>query len=424
MSAMKTTLKPVGSLRLTVALMALAIVLIFCATWAQIDKGIWAIIDEYFRSFWIWVPFRIFMAPSAHEQSMSNLGFPLPGGYLVGGALLVNLLAAHAVRFKISWHRSGILMIHASVILLLVGQAITGEMALERQMPIYEGQSRDWGHDIREVELAIVDHGLADCDQVAVLRQSRLETVKEKIRDDALPVDLKVEQFMVNSRVSAAVDRGHPGVTHGLGKHFEAIEVREVSGVGGQSVNYPSAVISLFMKDGDLIGRYLVSPHFHPLWITMSLRNQRPDLALALVSGHVPDDQVEIIGQTVEVGAQSVSIYLRFRRYYNPYTMRLTDFTHEFYTGTQVHKSFSSLIHLTAPNVDRDALIYMNHPLRYEGETFFQSGWLGADQGTVLQVVRNPAWQIPYIACLIGAVGLLTHFGIHLIRFVRRSLTH
>ena len=41
----------------------------------------------------------------------------------------------------------------------------------------------------------------------------------------------------------------------------------------------------------------------------------------------------------------------------------------------------------------------MNHPLRYQGETFYQSGVLGLGKGTILQVVRNPGWLIPYISC-------------------------
>ena len=32
----------------------------------------------------------------------------------------------------------------------------------------------------------------------------------------------------------------------------------------------------------------------------------------------------------------------------------------------------------------------MNNPLRYNGETFYQSSYLPGDGGTILQVVRNP----------------------------------
>jgi hypothetical protein len=65
-------------------------------------------------------------------------------------------------------------------------------------------------------------------------------------------------------------------------------------------------------------------------------------------------------------------------------------------------------------------LIYMNEPLRYQGETFYQSSFLPGDKGTILQVVRNPGWLMPYIACTMVSLGMIFHFGLHLIGFLRR----
>ena len=36
---------------------------------------------------------------------------------------------------------------------------------------------------------------------------------------------------------------------------------------------------------------------------------------------------------------------------------------------------------------------------------------------TVLQVVSNPGWLMPYFACAIGALGMLIHFGMNLFSF-------
>jgi hypothetical protein len=88
-----------------------------------------------------------------------------------------------------------------------------------------------------------------------------------------------------------------------------------------------------------------------------------------------------------------------------------------------VAKNFSSDVRLVDPsrNVDRNVRIWMNNPLRYAGETFFQADWnKQTERGTVLQIVRNPAWSMPYLACAIGAVGLAIHFGITLINFLRK----
>ena len=70
------------SMRLTVVLLVLSMVLIFIATLDQVNLGIWAVQEKYFRSFFVlWnvrdVPVPIF-----------------PGGYLIGGLLLINLISA------------------------------------------------------------------------------------------------------------------------------------------------------------------------------------------------------------------------------------------------------------------------------------------------------------------------------------------
>ena len=44
------------------------------------------------------------------------------------------------------------------------------------------------------------------------------------------------------------------------------------------------------------------------------------------------------------------------------------------------------------------------------------------DTGTILQVVRNPGWLLPYIAVSLGALGMLVHFGLHLTGFLRRRV--
>jgi cytochrome c biogenesis protein ResB len=68
----------------------------------------------------------------------------------------------------------------------------------------------------------------------------------------------------------------------------------------------------------------------------------------------------------------------------------------------------------------------MNHPLRYEGDTFYQADILkgrnGTEKGTVLQVVRNPGFAMPYLSCAMVASGMLVHFGIHLFGFLRRRV--
>src|ERR1700677_1709832 len=120
-------LEKAASLRITVTLFALSIFLVYFGTWAQKDAGIWTVVNQYFRSLIVWIPLRVLLM---HSVDSIGGSIPYPGGWLLGTLLLVNLLAAHAIRFKVSWKRSGILILHAGLILMMLGELVTGLFAI------------------------------------------------------------------------------------------------------------------------------------------------------------------------------------------------------------------------------------------------------------------------------------------------------
>jgi hypothetical protein len=105
---------------------------------------------------------------------------------------------------------------------------------------------------------------------------------------------------------------------------------------------------------------------------------------------------------------------MRPRRWALPYSLTLKKFRHDVYPGTDIPKNFSSLVHISNPGraEERDVLIYMNQPLRYEGRTFYQASFGKGDTLSILQVVRNPGWLLPYFACSLVTAGLLFHFAV------------
>jgi hypothetical protein len=136
---------------------------------------------------------------------------------------------------------------------------------------------------------------------------------------------------------------------------------------------------------------------------------------------NLPPQQFVHEGRTYEIA-------LRYARRYLPFSLHLISFTHERYPGTNIPRNFASKVHLVdhQSNEDRDALIYMNHPLRTGGFTFYQSSF-GADsmgredRASQLQVVRNPSWLLPYFACALITFGMLWQFCVGLLRFSRRA---
>src|SRR5436190_5400875 len=125
----KTLLKPLASLRLTVLLLALSMVLVFVGTSAQKDAGIWDVQHRFFHAFVSTVPLRYFFPLSEWAWSHVRGAIVIPGGYTLIILLLVNLIAAHAIRFKVNAKRTGILLIHAGMILLLLGEVVTSLFA-------------------------------------------------------------------------------------------------------------------------------------------------------------------------------------------------------------------------------------------------------------------------------------------------------
>src|ERR1035437_1275629 len=92
-----------SSLKLTAALLAFAIVLVFVGTIAQADEGLYGAQAHYFRQ-WLVVGAHLF------GRKISLL---LPGGYLIGTLLLVNLVVAHIYRFEFTRKKLGIQIAHA-----------------------------------------------------------------------------------------------------------------------------------------------------------------------------------------------------------------------------------------------------------------------------------------------------------------------
>ena len=80
----------ITSLKLTIACLAAAAVLVFAGTLAQVNYGIHIVQERYFQSFFVWWP-----------PAGGGFKFPVfPGGHLIGAVLLINLIAAHARRFQ------------------------------------------------------------------------------------------------------------------------------------------------------------------------------------------------------------------------------------------------------------------------------------------------------------------------------------
>jgi len=374
-----------SSLRLTVLLLSLCMILIFVATLLQVEMGIHEVQLKFFRSWIAWFD----IVPGE-----KRFPIPFPGGMLLGALLLLNLLAAHIRRFKLSWGKAGMLLVHTGIVLMLLGELFTAVLSVESQIRLDEGETSNYSLSPREIELALIGPGENGIETVNAIPFGRL---REGASFGFDGFELRVTHFFRNSHIEderlAGADYDPMRANRGMGVSLAvkgkpretAMDLRDLT----------SVFVEIISPDGKSQGRWLLSN------------------ALAGV-------------QEFEVNGKTWKMAIRQQRFYHPFSIRLLDFTHERYLGTQIPKNFSSRIRLLNPETgeDRETLIYMNHPLRYGGLTFYQAGFDNNDSTSILQVVRNPAWTMPYVSCAMVGIGLVWIFSQHLIKaFARRRRT-
>jgi hypothetical protein len=142
----------------------------------------------------------------------------------------------------------------------------------------------------------------------------------------------------------------------------------------------------------------------------------------------VPDRDILLYGLeriplAVTLGDQRVFLQLRRRHYPLDFSLTLRDFIRTLHPGTEVAKSFESDADLNDGLSSRPVKIWMNNPLRYKGYTFFQASFsLDADaERSTFAVVTNPGRLLPYISSLMVFGGMLLHFILHFLGYVKRT---
>ena len=381
-----------SSMHLTVILITFSILLVFLGTLEQVHIGIHEAQKKYFESFFvIWK-----YPPTWYASSVLFwLSIPLPGGFSLGGTLVLNLTISHFRYFKSSWKNLGISITHFGVLLLLISGFAVSFYQRESIMSIEKGKSKNYSESFYNHEIALIDKSDPMKDQVYSISSDSLES-GNAISDPSLPLSIEIKQYHPHAVFGSR--EKNPNATsikanRGLGAQQKLVFFPKQPSYAEDHINWPTAIVSLWDKDKKL-GTWLISSF--------------------LDQGFPP--------QTFTHQGKTYQITLRSQRFYEPYEIYLDDIAHDKYPGTEIAKNFSSNIRIQNKDlgVNRKALVYMNHPLRYEGLTYYQHQMDSNKGVTVFQVVRNPSWLLPYLSVALVGVGLVLQFSSHLFRFGRR----
>lgn len=366
------------SFQVTVLSMSLLMALVLLCTLAQVEMGTQGAVDHYMRTWIVW------WAPKE-----SPWMYPVfPGGTLVGLIFGLNLFAIMTKRLKLRWDKAGLWVVHIGLVLLVLGEFVSAMYQVDTRMSIEEGQTVNYTEAYKDPELALIDTTDPKHDDVYAIPGSLLAR-GGTIPVPGTPVELRVKAYYLNADLANRGPMDPPSMaTAGVGVNVKVAEAAPVT--RDDDSNRTSAFVEA-VAGGKSYGTWLVST------------------VLAAPQSFIHEGRTYLFA-------------VRPRRYYLPYSLTLKKFSHDLYPGTQIPKNFSSLVVLRNPErkEEREVLIYMNQPLRYDGKAFYQASFGKQDTLTILQVVQNPGWLIPYLSTVLVTVGLFIHFGISL-RRSRRS---
>lgn len=325
-------------------------------------------------------------------------------------------LVALAGLWMVFGQRGGNVLIHAGVGLLMVGQFVFGDRQIEQRIALAEGTKTNLVFIEDQIEIALIDKSDPDEDVVYAVPDAlirRFDGSESLIDEESLPVKLKIVDYMRNSQLQdlGGDEAFENPATTGLGLQKRAVEIKPYGGAISDKMNIAAAYVQLVNRDND-----------QPI-ATLLLSQDENDKG-QLFSGLLDDNR-----EKVEIDGKPFEVAIRFRQERKPYYVELKDVERINYSGTDTPRDYSSVIEIT----DRESgesqqdKTWMNNPIRYRGETFYQSRYNRVPVGggevvetTGLQVVENAGWVIPYVCCMMVFWGMFAHFGGTFFRFARR----
>ncbi|WP_243285961.1 cytochrome c biogenesis protein ResB [Geothrix terrae] len=365
------------SFQLTIVLLACLMALVVLCTLAQVEMGTQGAVNAYMRSFFVW-------------RQFSFLSFPLPvfpGGGLVGLLLTLNLIAK-TLDIQRSWAKAGMWLVHAGLVILFAGEFVAGMMQVDTNMSIEVGQTVNYVQSYKNMELAVIDTTDPAWDEVYSVPDTLLAK-GGSIAIPGTPITLNVKRYYPNSELSNLPPGAPPSLaTAGIGPGISVVE-------------RPTVTNDNELNTGSVFVEPVAGGRSYGIWLA--------SMALGAPQSFTHEGHTYLLT-------------MRLRRQYLPYAFTLKQFRHDVYPGTEIPKNFSSLVQVVNPSQkeSREVLIYMNQPLRYEGKTFYQASFGKNDTLSILSVVENPGWLLPYVSCVLVSLGLLVHFAIVLRRSLKR----
>jgi hypothetical protein len=312
--------------------------------------------------------------------------FPLPGASLVIWVLSIQLVLMMALQLAWRADRIGLWIVHSGIMALLVGGFITQLLAVESQLTLAEGETGHYTTAYHDHELAFWE-AKGDTNKVFAWDASALKPGRQL---DVTPYGARITVRAYYPNCDAFTTKATNGAHYLNGSGIGLLEQRKPEKEVTQ--NAPGVIFTLSepgQADREVL---LYAQEPQPLSLTL--------------------------------GGKRVFAQLRLKHYPLPFSLKLNRFVKNVHPGTDIPSSFESYADLTENGASRPVKVWMNNPLRTRGFTFFQASYAqaqGQANKSTFAVVTNPGRVLPYVSSITVFAGLLLHFLIRLIPFVRRE---
>lgn len=129
------------------------------------------------------------------------------------------------------------------------------------------------------------------------------------------------------------------------------------------------------------------------------------------VQNHFREEEIWINNRTPSVFNGRVEGMIAAREIQLPFGLALEKFHMDKIPGTERPASFESFVKIKGEN--EGAHIFMNHPLKRDGYTFYQASYLQDEEGkfhSILSVNKDPGRPVKYAGSMLLVLGLVFHF--------------
>lgn len=377
-----------GGFHVAIVCMVLLLLLTLFGTFEQIEPGgLYWMLKKYFSTE------ALFVRPIFYGKEVP---FILPGGYWVCALFTLNLIIGGVIRMRKGWKQAPILVSHFSMVMLMIGGAVTHHQSRESYMVLYHGDTGDSAFSLTELSIEIAELKDGEKQQPTVIGSKLISGIRGRSNDSReimlpnLPFDVEVSRFHINSKLYPVQGRAPEGADVVDG-YFAA----ESMPTDAEEKNFASCVL------------------------TVKNRESGESQKLILFKGIQHDITMTVAGKVYafRLGGEIWPL---------PFQVRLDDSRGEKHPGTGVAMVYESDVTVLDANGEglKKFKIEMNKPLRYKGYTFYQTSWDDTGEKTLsaFTVKTNPSDQWPKIAIYASGIALFVHFILKLIGFVNASI--